>query len=112
MIALSHLSNESTNNFSQSMCHVQHPYPCLQGQGHTWLFKVNFVYLRVYVVSGPKLFHPSKILIIIGTKNLTIINRRAMRNLIPTVKVKVTFGGKSVIWSVIKSILCPVITVS
>jgi hypothetical protein len=35
------------------MCHVQQPDPYLQGQGRSCSFKVNIVYLRVYVVSGP-----------------------------------------------------------
>jgi hypothetical protein len=35
------------------MCYAQQPDPYLQGQGRTCSFKVNIVYLMVYVVSGP-----------------------------------------------------------
>jgi hypothetical protein len=35
------------------MCHTQQPDPYLQGQGRTYSFKVNIVYVKEYVVSGP-----------------------------------------------------------
>jgi hypothetical protein len=35
------------------MCHAQQPDPYLQSQGRTCSFKINIVYLKVYVVFGP-----------------------------------------------------------